>query len=70
MITAARKYKTQKIVNKRLRVVKRVWRNGEEQTPGVLRKWNLGCGCRMCHWDKYYEKDSPLLYINKQKEDD
>ena len=36
-------------------IVKAIWRVKHwEREWGYLSKWNLNCGCRMCHCNKYY----------------
>lgn len=50
--------KTWKKIKQRLKIVK-VWSNASgskhplEDNPHYLHKWNLNCGCKMCHFYKH-----------------
>lgn len=69
MITAKRRHKAQKKIDKRLNIVRNVWKKGlslfsgkgweptiEEEKPNILNKWNFTCNCGMCKIESVHKK--------------
>ena len=44
-------------INRRVFIATHIWYTGNggwKPTPGRYAKFNLNCGCKSCHWNKYY----------------
>lgn len=56
MTRAERRHQRLRVIERRLGIIRHVWnstQNRELDEPGLLAKFNLNCGCRMCHYYKY-----------------
>ena len=53
MNKAERIHRTKQIIKKRLNIIKNVWQTERARPAHSLHKFNLNCGCKMCHFYKY-----------------
>ena len=53
MSLAEKIHQTQRIIKKRLAIAKTLGNGRLIETPHRMHKWNLNCGCKMCHFYKY-----------------
>lgn len=81
---AWRRHQTERVVEKRLQIIK-IWCSGsseigahssftsspEFKKPGILKKWNLTCGCGMCKMDRekgYYNDKEEKKSVSVDQE--
>jgi len=78
-----RRFQTEKVIQKRLKIIK-VWCSGsseigshtkfvrtrEFKNPGILKKWNLTCGCGCCKIDRkgYYNDKQEKKTVSFEEE--
>ena len=52
-----RRHERERIISKRKFIIDKVWQSLphlQHEESGRLAKYNLGCGCKICHYSKYY----------------
>ena len=73
---AERRHQVNRVIKKRLRVVVEIWEVGMEmfgrshydEEPHRLHKFNLNCGCKMCHYYKYMGNRAKRLTHTERKQ--
>lgn len=63
MRRSERRAKTQKVIEKRKRIIKEIWQDPEYHIrylqEGRLKKYNFTCDCAMCRWERRNERAHP-----------
>jgi len=53
MSLAEKIHQTKRIIKKRLAIAKIFGNEGLIESPHRMHKWNLNCGCKLCHYYKH-----------------
>jgi len=71
MNRSERRHERERIISRRKFIIDKIWHalpHGQYEEPGRLSKFNLGCGCKMCHWYKFDESKSKRRKALKEAE--